>query len=291
MARTDIFTGLSEFLAVAETGSFRAAAASLRVTPAAVSQAVKALEARTGTPLFLRTTRSLAVTEAGAALLSRLKPATAEIEGAFDNLNALRGEPAGLLKLSVPRIALELVVLPSLPLFRRAHPAIKVEIDVNDASVDLMEAGFDAGIRIGNFIEKDMIAVRLTRDFQWCVVGSPRQRNGRIARRKSNQCRKGSRQKPQTGAKTLRAMCGKRWWRMQRQIDRVRIRNVRESLGRNVLRDRRFRHSFTLIERLVRLAQLAAEHRNRFAETAAFKLRVWLVGYCGFVWRRRRPRV
>lgn len=173
MARTDAFTGLTEFLAVAELGSFRAAAARLRVTPAAISQAVKGLEARVGVPLFLRTTRSVAITEAGANLLLRLRPAAAEIEGALDDLNALRSQPAGLLKLSVPRIALDLVVLPLLPRFHRAHPAIKIELDVNDASIDLMEEGFDAGIRIGNLIERDMVAVRLTRDFRWCVLGSP----------------------------------------------------------------------------------------------------------------------
>lgn len=173
MARTDTFTGLTEFLAVAEAGSFRAAAARLRVTPAAISQAVKALEARLGVPLFLRTTRSVAITEAGASLLARLRPATAEIEGALDGLSALRNQPAGMLRLSVPRIALDLVVLPLLPRFHREYPAIKVEIDVNDASVDLMECGFDAGIRIGGYIERDMVAVRLTRDFHWCVVGSP----------------------------------------------------------------------------------------------------------------------
>lgn len=173
MARTDTFTGLTEFLAVAELGSFRAAAARLRVIPAAISQAVKALETRVGMALFLRTTRSVGLTETGANLVSRLGPAATEIAGALDDLNALRGQPAGLLRLSVPRIALNLVVLPLLPRFRRAYPAIKVEMDVNDASVDLTESGFDAGIRIGGYIERDMVAVRLTRDFRWCVLGSP----------------------------------------------------------------------------------------------------------------------
>jgi DNA-binding transcriptional LysR family regulator len=158
---------------VAESGSFRAAAARLRVTPAAISQAVKALEGRVGTPLFLRTTRSVALTEAGMSLLGRLKPAATEIEGALGDLSATRGRPAGVLRLSVPRIALELVMLPLLPQFRRAYPAVRMDIDVNDAFVDLLENGFDAGIRIGNVIERDMVAVRLTRNFQWCVVGSP----------------------------------------------------------------------------------------------------------------------
>lgn len=173
MARTDAFTGLTEFLAVAELGSFRAAAAHLRVTPPAVSQAVRALELRVGMPLFARTTRNVAPTEAGTRLLSQVRPATVAIEAAVEELNGLRGQPAGQLRLSVPRIALDLVLLPALPAFRRAHPAITVEVDVNDVSVDLMESGFDAGIRIGGDIERDMVAVRLTRDFRWCVLGSP----------------------------------------------------------------------------------------------------------------------
>lgn len=173
MARTDAFTGLSEFLAVAERGSFRAAAAHLRVTPAAVSQAIKALETRLGAPLFLRTTRSVAPSEAGARLYERLRPVSGEIADAFEELSASRGRPAGQLRLSVPRIALDLVVLPVLPEFRRTYPDVRVDIDVNDASVDLAMEGFDAGIRIGHFIERDMVAVRLTPAFRWCVLGSP----------------------------------------------------------------------------------------------------------------------
>jgi DNA-binding transcriptional LysR family regulator len=173
VARTDVFTGLTEFLAVARNGNFRSAAAELRVSPAAVSQAVKGLETRIGLPLFLRTTRSVALTEAGNNLLARLRPAASEIDDAVEELSAMRLKPLGQLRLSVPRIALDLVVLPLLPAFRMAYPDIKVEIDVDDASIDLTSASFDAGIRIGNFIERDMVAVRLTPDFHWRVLGSP----------------------------------------------------------------------------------------------------------------------
>jgi DNA-binding transcriptional LysR family regulator len=173
MARRDSFSGLSEFLAVANHGSFRAASAALRVTPGAVSQAIKALEAHVGMPLFLRTTRSVALSEAGANLLSRLGPAATEIGEAMDEISAMRRRPAGQLRLSVPRIALDLVILPVLPKFREAFPDIKVEIDVRDESVDLGAGGIDAGIRIGRFIERDMVAVRLTPDFQWRVLGAP----------------------------------------------------------------------------------------------------------------------
>src|SRR5690242_15613578 len=111
MARTDIFSGLSEFLAVARHASFRAAAAELGVTPAAVSQAVRTLETRIGLPLFQRTTRSVALTESGAEFLARLAPAATEIAEATDAIARLRAVPAGRLRLSVPHIALDLVVL------------------------------------------------------------------------------------------------------------------------------------------------------------------------------------
>lgn len=173
MARTDVFTGLSEFLAVAAHASFRVAAAELGVTPAAVSQAVRTLEARAGMPLFQRTTRRVALTEAGRDFLARLKPASDEIGDAFDALSVLSQRPMGNLKLSVPRIALELVLYRLLPGFRHAFPDITLDIDVDDASVDLMAGGYDAGIRIGEFIEQDMIAVRITPDFAWSVLGAP----------------------------------------------------------------------------------------------------------------------
>jgi DNA-binding transcriptional LysR family regulator len=173
LARTDLFTGLGEFLAVADHMSFRAAAAELRVTPAAVSQAIRALEARVGLPLFQRTTRKVVLTEIGEALQARLRPATAEIGDAFDALVALRQRPSGHLRLSVPRIALDLVIMRVLPDFRRACPDVRVEVSVDDSSIDLTADRFDAGVRIGEFIEGDMVAVRLTPDFRWLVVGAP----------------------------------------------------------------------------------------------------------------------
>jgi DNA-binding transcriptional LysR family regulator len=173
MARRTLFAGIPEFLAVAEHGSFRAAAAQLRVTPAAMSQAVKALEEQLGVPLFLRTTRSVGLTEAGAQFLAQLRPPTAEIRQAIERLGALRGRPSGTLRFTVPRIAVELAIAPVLPEFRRRYPEIGVEIDVEDASVDLSSAGYDAGIRIGEFIERDMIAVKLTPEFRWLVLGAP----------------------------------------------------------------------------------------------------------------------
>lgn len=173
MARSDGFSGLSEFLAVARHASFRAAAAELGVTPAAVSQAIRTLETKTGLVLFQRTTRRVGLTEAGDKFLLRVRPAAAQIAEAFDALTDLRERPAGLLRLSVPRVALPLVVEPALADFRRAYPDVAVDIDVNDGAVDLTSNNLDAGIRIGEQVERDMIAVRLTSDLQWSVLGAP----------------------------------------------------------------------------------------------------------------------
>ena len=172
MARVDQFSGLAEFLAVAQHASFRAAGAELGVTPSAVSQAVRALETRLRLPLFARTTRNVALTEAGAALLSRLSPAASEIGSALESLGALRQRPTGTLRLSLPRIAVDLAMLRVLPAYRAACPDVTVELDVNDASIDLAATQFDAGIRIGSDLERDMIAVRISHDFRWVVVGS-----------------------------------------------------------------------------------------------------------------------
>ncbi|WP_281500959.1 LysR family transcriptional regulator [Rhizobium binae] len=145
----DPFTGLTEFLAVADARSFTAAAASLGVTPTAVSQTIRALEKRLGMPLFVRTTRRVALTEAGAALFHRIRPAAADIADAFDMLEDFRDRPLGHLRLTVPRMAVPVVVTPLLPRFRQAYPDISVEISVDDATIDITERGFDAGIRIG----------------------------------------------------------------------------------------------------------------------------------------------
>ncbi|WP_437939198.1 LysR family transcriptional regulator [Sorangium sp. So ce341] len=170
---TDRFEGLTVFLTVARHRSFRAAAAELGVTTGAVSQAIRALERRVGLPLFSRTTRHVGLTEAGERLHERLAPAAGEIGAALEALDELRSRPAGLLRLTVPRTAVPVVVEPVLPRFRRAYPDVAVEISVNDAFVDLADTGFDAGVRLGDGLAQDMTAVRLTRDLRWLVVGAP----------------------------------------------------------------------------------------------------------------------
>jgi DNA-binding transcriptional LysR family regulator len=122
--------------------------------------------------LFVRTTRRIGLTEAGAALLARVNPAAAEIIAAVEAA-AAADEPTGLLRLTVPRMAVPLIIEPVIPALRRAHPKVSIEIAVDDAAVDMPGRGFDAGIRIGEYIERDMVAVRLTRDITWSVVASP----------------------------------------------------------------------------------------------------------------------
>lgn len=173
MPRRDTFDGLSVFLAVAERGNFRAASEVIGVTPAAIGQAIQALERRLGLPLFHRTTRKVSLTEAGAMLLAKLQPAAGEIERTLADLDQLRAQPSGLLRLCVHRLALPYVIEPLLPEFRRTYPKVQVEIGVEDADIDVISGGFDAGIRVGEYIEKDMIAVGVSPPFRWLVLGAP----------------------------------------------------------------------------------------------------------------------
>lgn len=173
MARTDLFDGISEFLTVVRRGSFRAASRELGVTPGAVSQAVQTLERRIGLPLLHRTTRHVALTEAGERFLAEVQPAADAIAGSLDNLANLSGSPSGTLRLLVHHIAAREVMMPVLPAFLAAYPDIAVEVITDTKRRDLVGGGFDAGIRIGEFIDQDMLTVRVTPPFSWVVVGSP----------------------------------------------------------------------------------------------------------------------
>jgi DNA-binding transcriptional LysR family regulator len=173
MSRVDPFDGLTEFLAIARRGSFRGAAVELGVTPGAISQALGALERRIGLPLFHRTTRSIALTEAGEKLLAQLGPAAETITGALDDLTRLQARPSGMLRLLVHRMALTEVIEPVLSAFRQACPDVRVEIAVNHEQARLVDDGYDAGIRVGEFIDRDMIAVRVSPPFRWAVLGAP----------------------------------------------------------------------------------------------------------------------
>ena len=171
--------GVETFLSVARHRSFRRAAAELGVTPSAISQAVRALEARVGAALFLRTTRSVGLTEAGEQFLSRAKPAFEELVAAGDAARDLGQRPTGLLRLSVPRAVIPLLLEPVIASFCRAYPEVELEIAASEGLTDLAAEGFDAGIRLGEFIAPDMVAVRLTPPFPLVVVGSPDYLRGR----------------------------------------------------------------------------------------------------------------
>ena len=171
--RQGALDGVEAFLSVAQHRSFRKAAAELAVTPSAISQAVRALEARIGAALFIRTTRSVGLTEAGERFLSRAKPAFEELVAASAVARDLGQRPAGRLRLAVPRAVVPILLQPLIASFCRAYPEVEVEIAASAELVDLAAEGFDAGIRLGQFIAADMIAVRLTQPFPLVVVGSP----------------------------------------------------------------------------------------------------------------------
>jgi DNA-binding transcriptional LysR family regulator len=177
--RQGALDGVETFLAVAKQRSFRRAAAALGVTPSAVSQAVRALEMRVGAALLTRTTRSVGLTEAGRRFLERAAPAFDELVAAGEAARDLARRPTGLLRLSVPRAVVSLILEPVIASFCRAYPEIEVEIAASDEMVDIAAGGFDAGIRLGQFVAPDMVAVRLTPPFAFVVVASPGYLSGR----------------------------------------------------------------------------------------------------------------
>jgi len=171
--RQGALAGVEAFLSVAQHRSFRRAAAALGVTPSAISQAMRALEARVGAALLVRTTRSVGLTEAGQRFLERAAPAFDELVAAGEAARELGQRPTGLLRLSVPRAVVPLILEPVIASFCQAYPEIELEIAASNELVDLAAGGFDAGIRLGQLIAPDMVVVRLTPPFPLVVVGSP----------------------------------------------------------------------------------------------------------------------
>ena len=171
--RQGALDGVEAFLSVARHRSFRKAAADLGVTPSAMSQAVRTLEARVGVALFIRTTRSVGLTEAGERFLSRAKPAFEELVAASEVARDLGQRPTGLLRLTVPRAVVPILLEPLIASFCQAWPEVEVEIAASEELIDLAAGGFDAGVRLGQFIAADMVAVRLTKPFPFVVVSSP----------------------------------------------------------------------------------------------------------------------
>lgn len=169
----DMFDGLTHFIAVARRGGFTAAAQELNISPAAASKAIQLLEARYQAKLFQRTTRSVQLTEAGRALFQRLDRAAIEVEDALRDLTASQSTPSGTLRLTVPHALVGFAIEPVIARYAAEYPNVSIDLSVNDAFVDLVAEGFDAGVRLGRAIDKDMIAVRLSPQARWVVAASP----------------------------------------------------------------------------------------------------------------------
>lgn len=172
MSKIDV-ADLSVFLAIARHRSFRRAAVELGVSPSALSHALRAIEQRLGLRLLNRTTRSVALTEAGERLYSRIQPAFNDIGVAIDDLNSFRGKPAGTIRLNSSRHAAKQVLMPVVTEFLRAYPEVSVDLVIEDGLVDIVAGGFDAGVRLGEFMAGDMIATPLGPRQRMVVVASP----------------------------------------------------------------------------------------------------------------------
>ncbi|HXX66972.1 MAG TPA: LysR family transcriptional regulator [Polyangiaceae bacterium] len=170
--RLDQLSGLLAFVTVAERRGFSAAARTLGVSPSALSQSVRGLEARVGTSLLVRTTRTVGLTEAGERLLRRCGPGLREAIAAVDEAGANEGEVTGRLRLTVPGISLPFVE-PVVVRLRDEHAKLTLEVIVDDKFVDLVTEGYDAGVRLVESTERDMVAVRVAPPFRFVVVGAP----------------------------------------------------------------------------------------------------------------------
>ena len=169
----ELLPAVAVFARVAQRASFTRAAAELGVSPSALSQAVRSLEERLGIRLLNRTTRRVGVTEAGAQFLQRVLPALEQLGAAFGELDELRDQPSGTLRLNLSRVVLTTIITPILGEFSRAYPQVRLDLTADDSLVDLVAGGYDAGIRLGERLAQDMIAVRATGLQRQVVVGSP----------------------------------------------------------------------------------------------------------------------
>ncbi|MGQ9367856.1 LysR family transcriptional regulator [Azospirillum sp. ST 5-10] len=167
------FAQLRAFVAVAEQASFSRAAELLGISPSALSQTIRTLEERLGVRLLNRTTRSVAPTAAGEALLARLRPAMEEIAAAVGQVGRFRDRPSGTVRLHCSRQAAHGLLEPMIAPFLAANPDVVLDVTVDDAVVDVVAGGFDAAIRPGEVIERDMIAVKLTGEHRQIAVAAP----------------------------------------------------------------------------------------------------------------------
>lgn len=167
------FAELKAFVAVAERASFARAADHLGLSPSALSQTIRQLESRLGVRLLNRTTRSVAPTTAGARLHERIAPMIMELDAAVAETVATTGRTAGTLRINTLGMAAKTIIAPRLGRFHRAHPDVVLDVVIDDGLSDIVAGRFDAGIRVGERLEKDMAAVRLTADVKMLAVASP----------------------------------------------------------------------------------------------------------------------
>lgn len=166
-------SALSTFVLVAEEKNFTRAAKRQGVSPSAVSHSMRTLEEEVGVRLLARTTRSVALTEAGEQLFRRLRPALAEVEETLEDISGRRDKASGRLRLLIPRLAVTSVLAPRLAQLHQEYPDIVLDVVTDDSRRDIVAEGFDAGIHFGEYIEKDMIALRVSPDHRPAIVGSP----------------------------------------------------------------------------------------------------------------------
>lgn len=171
--RLNQLDGLLAFWRVAEHRGFSAAAAALEVSPSALSQAIRTLEARLGVRLLNRNTRGVSLTEAGQAYLSRIGPALSDVLEAGEQLHAREGRPSGQLRINAARISTAMVLQPIIAGFLKQYPDVHIELMNDEGYVDITEGGFDAGVRLGESVQKDMVAVPLGSMINIAIVGSP----------------------------------------------------------------------------------------------------------------------
>ena len=169
----DELSVLAAFLMVAEERSFTRAAKKLNISTSGVSHAIRRLEEQIGVRLLTRTTRSVSPTDAGEQLLAHLRPALADIKGTLTNLSGLQTKPVGRVRLLCPRLAAKAVLAPKLGRFALDYPDVELDITTDDSRVDLVSAGFDAGIQFGEYIAQDMVAVRVSPDLRPAIVAAP----------------------------------------------------------------------------------------------------------------------
>jgi len=169
----DLLGHLPVIVAVARRGGFAAAAAALGMSPSAVSHAVRVVEDRVGQPLFARTTRSVSLTEAGQTLLGAAEPALRDIAERMERIRSAAGRPSGLLRINTPHNALPLALTRIVAAMAERYPDVTVELFIDNGLVDIVSQGFDAGVRLGEMVADDMVAVRLTAPFRAIIVASP----------------------------------------------------------------------------------------------------------------------